>query len=560
MFDFLSIFREYQDLDLDIILPPNVRETLKKPLRPLWVTPASGLPSTAPEYPDYYPIILCTPSRQVWDANGAGNGEGGRAGYKYLQGAGDDSEAWAHVRNRTLRHQFHDQPAFKFFASAIVCKILFLFLHTLDPCIKKLKITTHACNIQGLTPRIYWEHRDKLLEATESELPDLISSLALRSTPSSNAPSLDPQISSPHTDPPAMVQIRPTASLYLLQPLNASTTLSFTSIPEPIRSSPDKAIMIVIRAGSSNTMPEPGKHSVPNGRGNNRKAITGPASQQLHSNSADDKASKKDNGRIISIYHDPSKRGNYRAFEAELGRLEEYLTMALSTFSMSKEPVTSNQEDASTNSTTSFPTNIQPKTVEPLILITASASPSIAASPSPSQVTSKDSASGDERTGTTPTTSPFDTPPVDVASTRDIVLATALVILCLFYDDRGKLLTHSSTSISTSTTPTPTPKPLPSSMPPSIPPTTTRPRPSNINKAYIRRRLLWLSTSLSNAPHHHQGRQQQHDEHDNDDGGGGRNGSGVGIGPGIGPGVDIKDTQPSRRILRVVHGFLMPRP
>lgn len=62
-------------------------------------------------------------------------------------------------------------------------------------------------------------------------------------------------------------------------------------------------------------------------------------------------------------------------------------------------------------------------------------------------------------------------------------------------------------------------------------------RPSGINKAFIRRRLLWLSTSLS-------AQQEQQKE----------------TATSMAMVRDIKDTQPSRRILRVVHSFLMPRP
>lgn len=94
---------------------------LSKPLRPLWITQDSVLPGDADDdngdgsiFDDYRPVICCTASRRV---AGSEMEEGG-----YIQGAGDDTENWAH----------------------------------------------------GLTPPIFWSHADTLLQAVESELPELI--------------------------------------------------------------------------------------------------------------------------------------------------------------------------------------------------------------------------------------------------------------------------------------------------------------------------------------------------------------------------------------------------
>ncbi len=95
---------------------------LKKPLRPLWVTPEC---SSAPQRDiatAYNTVICCTASRRV---NGAEASENG-----YIQGAGDDSEGWSH----------------------------------------------------GLTPAVFWKHKDQLLSTIEEDMPTLIQHL-IRSRP-----------------------------------------------------------------------------------------------------------------------------------------------------------------------------------------------------------------------------------------------------------------------------------------------------------------------------------------------------------------------------------------
>jgi tRNA A64-2'-O-ribosylphosphate transferase len=98
-------------LELDL---STLRHGSKLPLRPLWITRDSLFPDEPPSFDDFHPIILCTASRQVLKAEMS---EGG-----YIQGAGDDSEGWSN----------------------------------------------------GLTPIVFWKHRDQLLETSESDLPSLI--------------------------------------------------------------------------------------------------------------------------------------------------------------------------------------------------------------------------------------------------------------------------------------------------------------------------------------------------------------------------------------------------
>ncbi|KAK7612967.1 tRNA A64-2'-O-ribosylphosphate transferase [Phyllosticta paracitricarpa] len=108
---FVELARE---LGLDLA---SLRAHLTKPLRPIWVTQESALPSSPPDFPTFHPIILCTSSRRVV---GGEVSEGG-----YIQGAGDDAEGWAN----------------------------------------------------GLTPQLFWENKLQLLDTAEGELPELISNL-----------------------------------------------------------------------------------------------------------------------------------------------------------------------------------------------------------------------------------------------------------------------------------------------------------------------------------------------------------------------------------------------
>lgn len=102
---------ELQALQLDIA---ELRSKISKPLRPIWVTRESKLPSSPPDYEGFHPIVLCTASKRVV---GGEISEGG-----YIQGAGDDAEGWS----------------------------------------------------LGLTPELFWRHKDALLGSSEADLPDLI--------------------------------------------------------------------------------------------------------------------------------------------------------------------------------------------------------------------------------------------------------------------------------------------------------------------------------------------------------------------------------------------------
>ncbi|CAL3965625.1 hypothetical protein PZA11_002529 [Diplocarpon coronariae] len=98
----------------------DLRPHISKALRPVWITPDSEIAPTSEVFEDYHPVVCCTVSRRV---AGGEVSEGG-----YIQGAGDDTENWAH----------------------------------------------------GLTPSLFWGNKDVLLSSPENELPDTIQSLVER--------------------------------------------------------------------------------------------------------------------------------------------------------------------------------------------------------------------------------------------------------------------------------------------------------------------------------------------------------------------------------------------
>ncbi|KAK9452270.1 tRNA A64-2'-O-ribosylphosphate transferase [Limtongia smithiae] len=69
----------------------KLKSLLQKPLRPVWITPndTHWLPHTPLQYPNFFPIVLCTASKMVLDGVERGSG------YSYVQGAADDHEEWS---------------------------------------------------------------------------------------------------------------------------------------------------------------------------------------------------------------------------------------------------------------------------------------------------------------------------------------------------------------------------------------------------------------------------------------------------------------------------------
>ncbi|KAL4991962.1 tRNA A64-2'-O-ribosylphosphate transferase [Aspergillus falconensis] len=99
-------------LDLD-----DLKQQLGKPIRVAWANRTYFHPTDLGKGDDYNLFVLCSASKRV---HGAEISEGG-----YIQGAGDDSEAWAH----------------------------------------------------GLTPPVFWAHKSTLLTRAEEDLPEVIGNL-----------------------------------------------------------------------------------------------------------------------------------------------------------------------------------------------------------------------------------------------------------------------------------------------------------------------------------------------------------------------------------------------
>ncbi|KAF2238716.1 tRNA a64-2'-o-ribosylphosphate transferase [Viridothelium virens] len=94
-----------------------VRSKISKPLLPVWITQDDKSLSTLQRDSQYHTVVLCTSSCSVIGGEDTDQG--------YIQGAGDDSENWAH----------------------------------------------------SLTPALLWEHKDVLLSASEDDLPSIIAKL-----------------------------------------------------------------------------------------------------------------------------------------------------------------------------------------------------------------------------------------------------------------------------------------------------------------------------------------------------------------------------------------------
>ncbi|KAH8597002.1 tRNA a64-2'-o-ribosylphosphate transferase-like protein [Bisporella sp. PMI_857] len=97
----------------------QLENQISKPLRPIWITPESRISETGTIFDEFHPVICCTVSRRVL---GGEVSEGG-----YIQGAGDDTENWAH----------------------------------------------------GLTPPVFWANDTLLLSSAEGDLPELIERLVI---------------------------------------------------------------------------------------------------------------------------------------------------------------------------------------------------------------------------------------------------------------------------------------------------------------------------------------------------------------------------------------------
>lgn len=98
---------------------------LERPLRPFFVSPASTLtaPQSAASFTSTYPVICCSASKLAEEADGMERARG----FSYVQGSGDDHEAWS----------------------------------------------------KGLTPTIFWKHATEILMAGREEIDEVIARILL---------------------------------------------------------------------------------------------------------------------------------------------------------------------------------------------------------------------------------------------------------------------------------------------------------------------------------------------------------------------------------------------
>ncbi|GAA5981442.1 hypothetical protein JCM10908_004110 [Rhodotorula pacifica] len=93
---------------------------LDRPLRPFFVSPSSTLPQNrATDFTDCYPVVCASASKLAAEADGLERAQG----FTYVQGSGDDHEAWS----------------------------------------------------KGLTPPVFWAHADEILAASREEIDNVIS-------------------------------------------------------------------------------------------------------------------------------------------------------------------------------------------------------------------------------------------------------------------------------------------------------------------------------------------------------------------------------------------------
>lgn len=165
-----------KQLNLDLA---GLRAQISRPIRPTWVTQETDLSHYhdrdevhednwsddeygARIFESFRPVICCTSSRRVTDGEMSGHSG-------YVQGAGDDTENWAH----------------------------------------------------GLTPPVFWDNAEQLLSTPEADLPELIRALVASasgsmsgdqksnpsaSTTTSTTDGTDPEA---HSLPPAVTQLTP---------------------------------------------------------------------------------------------------------------------------------------------------------------------------------------------------------------------------------------------------------------------------------------------------------------------------------------------------------------
>ncbi|KAI8146819.1 tRNA A64-2'-O-ribosylphosphate transferase [Fennellomyces sp. T-0311] len=144
----------------------RISKLLDKPLRPLWFTPQSSF-FEAPDYAEasFWPVICLSASQAVESGCQA------RPGYLYVQGSGDDQEAWCH--GLTPRLFWQNQEALLNATSALDCE------ERVHEIVAKKQEDTDVDDynmIQGTTMAVgstkAWKMFDVVINCTESSPAD----------------------------------------------------------------------------------------------------------------------------------------------------------------------------------------------------------------------------------------------------------------------------------------------------------------------------------------------------------------------------------------------------
>lgn len=145
-----------------------LREKIPKPLQPFWITPELSPDTSVISFEKFHAIICCTASRRV---SGTEVAEGG-----YIQGAGDDTENWAH----------------------------------------------------GLTPSIFWSNSKLLFSTSEEKLPEVIASLV-----SNSKTAVDLSHHTFHIPPTTCLSISSISALQAQQPNPESVIILLSPAQSP---------------------------------------------------------------------------------------------------------------------------------------------------------------------------------------------------------------------------------------------------------------------------------------------------------------------------------------
>ncbi|CAO3666721.1 unnamed protein product [Rhizopus stolonifer] len=98
-----SLANKLLDSGVDLL---SVANQLKKPLRPIWYTPQSyqSILLSPPDFDEmpFWPVVCLSASEAVE------NGYQSRPGYLYVQGSGDDQEAWSHELTPDIFWKYHE--------------------------------------------------------------------------------------------------------------------------------------------------------------------------------------------------------------------------------------------------------------------------------------------------------------------------------------------------------------------------------------------------------------------------------------------------------------------